>query len=577
MKKHSDNPDSALTSLIGLGNLSTRKSYYPELVTKLDELEAERNRYKWLFENAQHGIFQAQLDGGITRANPAIVAICGYHSENEFIERVEQLDSLLFCCADAYGEFRYSLAQYGKVFGFETLFLRGDGECVQVSINALLKDAESGKPTIEAFVQDITERKKTQDKLKRLNEELEERVSARTQELVSLNDKLWQEITEREQIQKELKVAKEAAEAANQSKDKYLAAASHDLLQPMNAARLLIAALRERELKEQDAHLVERIHLALENAEDLLTDLLDISKLDQNAVKPDISEFRISQLLRSMVGEFTPVAEDKDLELRAQYSSAVVRSDSRLLLRIIRNFLSNAIRYTETGRVLIGCRRRGDMLSIQIWDTGAGIPKDKQQEVFKEFQQLHNATAKDRQGVGLGLAIVERIANMLGHRLQVSSVDGRGSMFSVEVPIVDQPLLSPQVSGFELPAIDQLNGLVVMVIDNEDNILVSMEALLSQWGCRVLIADSLDEAIRCCADESLVPEVILADYHLDYDKLGTDAIQGLRKHFGLDIPAVMLTADRSTECRQQFREMGLPVLNKPVKPGKLRALLTHLL
>ena len=435
MKKHSDTPDQTVTNLIGLGNHSARKSYYPELVSKIDELEAEKNRYKWLFENAQHGIFQVLLDGGVLTANPAIVKICGYRDSEQFCEKVQQLESLLFCCADAYADFRYHLVQYGRVFGFETLFLRADGQCVHVSINALLKQSEGAAPTIEAFVQDITERKKTQDKLKRLNEELEERVASRTQELVSLNDKLWQEISEREQIQKELKVAKEVAEAANKSKDKYLAAASHDLLQPMNAARLLIAALRERALQEQDAHLVERVHLALENAEDLLTDLLDISKLDQNAVNPDISDFRIDQLISSMVGEFQPVAENKGLQLRGLRSSAMVRSDSRLLLRIIRNFISNAIRYTDQGRVLVGCRRQGDILSIQVWDTGTGIPEDKQSEIFKEFQQLECHTAKDRQGVGLGLAIVERIANMLEHPLRVRSVAGKGSVFSIEVPL----------------------------------------------------------------------------------------------------------------------------------------------
>lgn len=576
MKKHSDSSDQTVTSLIGLGNHSARKSYYPELVSKLDELEAEKNRYKWLFENALHGIFQAELDGGVISANTAIVKICGYPSSEIFCNKIAHLESLLFCCADAYADFRYSLVQYGKVFGFETLFLRSDGQCVHVSINALLKDSEGAKPTIEAFVQDITERKKTQDKLKQLNEELEERVASRTQELVSLNDKLWQEISEREQIQKELKVAKEAAEDANKSKDKYLAAASHDLLQPMNAARLLIAALRERELHEKDSHLVERVHLALENAEDLLTDLLDISKLDQNAVNPDISEFRIEQLLASMVGEFQPVAEDKGLLLRSHPCSVTIRSDSRLLLRIIRNFISNAIRYTDEGRVVVGCRRKGDVLSIQVWDTGTGIPEDKQKEVFKEFQQLECHTAKDRQGVGLGLAIVERIASMLSHELLVQSVHGKGSMFSVEVPIVDQPVSLPAMAPFELQLPDQLSDLVVMVIDNEENILASMSALLGQWGCYVLTASSASEAIEVCQKLSLVPEVMLADFHLDHDKLGTDAILSLRSHFELDIPAIMLTADRSSECRQMFRDLGFPVINKPVKPGKLRALLTHI-
>lgn len=576
MKKRCNNPNHTVESLIGLGNHSSRKNYHSELVAKVDELEREKNRYKWLFENALHGIFQAKLDDGIVSANPAMVRLCGYESENQFCRRVTQLDSLLFCCADAYSDFRYQLAQYGRVFNFETLFLKEDGQCVHVSISALSRDSDDKKPLIEGFVKDITARKKAQDRLKQLNVELEDRVAHRTQELVSLNGQLVQEISEREQIQKELKIAKDLAEDANKSKDKYLAAASHDLLQPMNAARLLIAALRERSLDDQDAHLVERVHLALENAEDLLTDLLDISKLDQNAVQPDIANFRIHQLLLSMVNEFQAVAENKNIELRLAGCSAAVTSDSRLLLRIIRNFISNAIRYTDEGRVLVGCRRMGSRLSIQVWDTGLGIPEEKQQLVFKEFQQLENKSAKDRQGVGLGLAIVERIANMLGHQLSVQSIPGKGSMFAVEVPLVERVVLEVPKQHFGQLINDQLANLVVLVIDNEENIQASMDALLSQWGCFVITASSLVEAIEKCTDEYIVPELILADYHLDFDLLGTDAIDGIREHFGLDIPALILTADRSSECRQLFESKGLSLINKPVKPGKLRALITHL-
>ncbi|WP_415881380.1 NahK/ErcS family hybrid sensor histidine kinase/response regulator [Neptuniibacter sp. QD34_54] len=576
MKKRFNDRNQTVENLIGLGNHSSRKNYHSELVAKIDELEREKNRYKRLFENALHGIFQAKLDEGVVSANPAMVQLCGYSSEAQFIGRITRLDSLLFCCADAYSDFRYQLAQYGRVFNFETLFLKEDGQCLHVSVSAISKDPDGNGPIIEGFVKDITARIKSQDRLKQLNEELEDRVLHRTQELVSLNDKLIQEISERKQIQEELKVAIDVAEEANKSKDKYLAAASHDLLQPMNAARLLIAALRERSLEAQDAHLVERVHLALENAEDLLTDLLDISKLDQNAVQPDVTDFRINQLLLSMVNEFQAVAENKSIHLKLVECSAAVTSDSRLLLRIIRNFISNAIRYTEKGRVIVGCRRKGALLSIQVWDTGLGIPEEKQQLVFKEFQQLENKSAKDRQGVGLGLAIVERIAKMLGHRLVVKSVPDKGSMFAVEVPLVEQISMELPQQPFSQFGSDQLSNLVVLVIDNEENIRASMEALLTQWGCFVVTAASLSEAIDKCTDEYIVPEFILADYHLDYDLLGTDAIDGLREHFSLDIPAVILTADRSSECRQLFESKGFSLINKPVKPGKLRALLTHL-
>lgn len=573
MKKRSE--QATFEDLIGLGNHSARKSYYAELVSKLEELETERNRYKWLFEHALHGIFQADVSGNMRTANPAIAKICGYESAAQIESEISHIDTQLFASEDDYDYVTHCLRTYGKVFGFETVFLRKNGEQVHVSLNVLLKQ-EGNAEIIEVFVQDITERRRTQDKLKRLNLDLEARVDERTRELVSLNDKLWREIAERELIQKELKVAKEVAEQANQSKDKYLAAASHDLLQPMNAARLLVSALRERNLADEDGHLVERVHLALENAEELLTDLLDISKLDQNAVQPDLGDYAVDALLRPLVSEFQAVAQQAGLTLRYVPSSLCVRTDSRLLIRIARNFISNAIRYTGSGGVLVGCRRRGNALRIEVWDTGIGIPEEKLSDVFREFHQLRQKKGV-RVGVGLGLAIVERIARMLDHPIDVRSRPGYGSMFAVELPLATgQAALRPGVALLA-PQLDQFDQAQVLVIDNEESILVSMTALLSQWGCDVLTASSEVEAISCCRDMGIVPDVILADYHLDEDKTGTDAIEAVRHMAGRQIPAVVITADRSDACRQLFRERKLPVLNKPVKPGKLRALLSHIL
>ena len=224
----------------------------------------------------------------------------------------------------------------------------------------------------------------------------------------------------------------------------------------------------------------------------------------------------------------------------------------------------------------MGCRRKPEGISIQIWDTGEGIPADKIEHIFQEFHQLDRDKGKDRQGVGLGLAIVDRIAKILEHPLTVHSIEGKGSVFAVEVPIAkrldnkwEKPSISQTVPDF-------VAGTSILVIDNEENILVSMYTLLQQWGCNVMIATTAKEAIRLCREDCFIPEIILADYHLDDNAIGTDAIKELRKEFNQEIPGVMLTADRSTECRQMFRSMGLPVLNKPVKPGKLRALITHL-
>ncbi|WP_417227992.1 NahK/ErcS family hybrid sensor histidine kinase/response regulator [Amphritea sp.] len=579
MKKRSEvsySPSDRLTveRLMGLGGQSARKSHYPELVAKIEELEAERNRYKLIFEHAQHGIFQARLNEGLITANPALARICGYTDPDQLCNRVDSFAGDLLFDADEYPLFLGKLQLHGKLFGYETQLKRQDGSAVDVSLNVLLKQDDRGD-LLEAFVADITERRKAQNKLKKLNEELEQRVDDRTEELVAVNDKLLSEISERNVIEQALKVARDAAEQANKSKDKYLAAASHDLLQPLNAARLLVSTLQERELAQDNNHLVERIHIALEGAEELLSDLLDISRLDQNAVQPDLISIPVDYLFRMLQVEFQPVAEQREIQLKVCGNRLNVQSDTRLLMRVLRNFLSNAFRYTPEGKVLLGARRRADRLEIQVWDTGPGIPDDRLDDIFREFQQIDHQYQTGRKGVGLGLAIVERIAGMLDHPIGVRSQLGQGTMFSVSVPIsgeVVEPILQPQ----QLPQHD-LSGRAILVIDNENDILVSMKALLEQWNCQVYVAIDANEAIDSYLSEGLMPELILADFHLNHDTTGVAAVAQVREFAGAAIPAAMITADRSPEGRKLFRAHGLPVLNKPVKAGKLRALVSHLL
>ena len=409
----------------------------------------------------------------------------------------------------------------------------------------------------------------------RLNDELEQRVAARTDELLEANLNLQQQIAQREQIEQDLRDARDAAQAANRSKDKYLAAASHDLLQPLNAARLLIATLRERQLPDVEQVLVERTHQALEGAEDLLTDLLDISRLDQAAVKPDVALYRLDEVFAPLVSEFQSVAQAAGLNLRVHTGGYAVSTDLRLLTRILRNFLSNACRYTDEGCVLLGARRRGDYLRLEVWDTGRGIAADRLEAIFLEFNQLDVGRAADRKGVGLGLAIVERIAEILGYPIAVRSWPGRGSMFSIEVPLSDEmPLPISQLPVLPTTG-NPLPGRRLLVIDNEVSILDSMQALLSQWGCEVLTAT--DQAGALLALQGRAPELILADYHLDHGVVGCSVVKHLREHFGCKIPAVIITADRTDQCRRALRRLEAPLLNKPVKPGKLRAVLSQLL
>ncbi|WP_028634282.1 PAS domain-containing hybrid sensor histidine kinase/response regulator [Pseudomonas parafulva] len=574
MARPSEEQQRALAGLLGLGDHSARKSHYPELAARLDELEAERNRYKWLFENAVHGIFQASLEDGMRAANPALARMLGYDDPQAVLVSLKDLAANLFVGgAQELQAITATLAREHSLHGYETRLRRRDGSPVDVLMNLLLKPGQQA--LVEGFVADITERKLAQQHLQQLNDQLEQRVAARTDELLEANRNLQQQIAERKQIARALRDARDAAQTANRSKDKYLAAASHDLLQPLNAARLLISTLRERQLPQAEQVLVERTHQALEGAEDLLTDLLDISRLDQAAVKPDIAVYHLQALFAPLVSEFRSVADAAGIALRARFGQHAVSTDLRLMTRILRNLLSNAFRYTAEGRVLLGARRRGRYLRLEVWDTGRGIAEDRLGAIFLEFNQLDVGRAADRKGVGLGLAIVERIAKILGHSVQVRSWPGRGSVFSIEVPLADALPVEVRPCQVLPMAGDPLPGRRLLVLDNEASILQSMGALLGQWGCEVVTAT--DQQAALLALQGQAPELILADYHLDHGVLGCDVACRLRAHFAQHIPTVVITADRSDPCRRALQALGMPILNKPVKPGKLRAVLSQLL
>lgn len=574
MARPSDEQQRALAGLLGLGNHSARKSHYPELAARLEDLETERNRYKWLFEHAVHGIFQASLQAGMRAANPALARMLGYQDPQEVLFSLADLAGNLFVGGAgelaAIGE---QLQNQRSLLGYETQLRRKDGSSIDVLMNLLLKPDQDG--LVEGFVADITERKLAQQHLEQLNDQLEQRVAARTDELLEANRNLQQQIARRERIECDLREARDAAEAANRSKDKYLAAASHDLLQPLNAARLLISTLRERSLPAPEQLLVERTHQALEGAEDLLTDLLDISRLDQAAVKPDLATYRLDEMLAPLVSEFQSVAEAAGLGLRVRFGDFALFTDLRLMTRILRNLLSNACRYTERGSILLAARRRGDQLRLEVWDTGRGIAADRLESIFLEFNQLDVGRAADRKGVGLGLAIVERIAKILGYRVQVASRPGHGSRFSIEVPLAARVPLPLSQQAPQPGTGNPLPGRRLLVLDNELSILESMAALLGQWGCEVLTAT--DQAAALEALQGRAPELILADFHLDHGVTGCQVVRRLREHFQQPLPAVIITADRSDQCRRALQQLGAPLLNKPVKPGKLRAVLSQLL
>lgn len=583
MKKRSDVPDDGPDSgygigdLLGLGSQSVRKNYYPALQERIEELEQERNRYKWLFENALHGIFQANLRGGFLACNPAMARICGYGSAEALTQRVIRLREQLFCSASEFDAIRQELLNEGSLSARETRFQRADHKPVHVAVT-LLRRPDLGPEVVEAFVADITERVLARQKLEQLNATLERRVEERTEALQNANVGLRYQIEEREKVERELVVAMEAAKEANRGKDKYLAAASHDLLQPLNAARLMVSALQESKLPEQETRMVHQVHRALEGAEDLLADLLDISKLDQQAMKPDLGYTDVAALAQSLAEEFEAVAANEGLAFRIRTIPVVVKTDQRMLTRILRNLLSNAFRYTRKGGVVMALRARGDQLRIEVWDTGVGIEEDKLREIFTEFHQLLPQGTGGRQGVGLGLAIVERMVRILGYDIDVSSRPGRGSRFVLTLP------MEPSQALHELPRAgtrqgfsDGFDGISILVIDNEPAVLESMRILLERWGCEVLIAGSKVQALEVLEHTGQIPAIMLADYHLNNELTGYDAIHGVRRYLGLDIPAAIITADRSDDTRKLLRAQYLPILNKPVKPNRLRALMTSLL
>lgn len=423
---------------------------------------------------------------------------------------------------------------------------------------------------------DISEQRAAERALRESHETLERRVAERTAALTQLNQQLSQEIAERRAIEDALRAAKTDAERANLSKTKFLAAASHDLLQPLHAARLYSSALLEKRLSPVNKAIARSIDRALGSVHSLLNALLDISKLDAGAVAAERTVFPVESLLGELASEYGSVAAACGLRFRYVGSSASIVSDPRLLQRIVRNFLSNAIRYTRQGQVMLGCRRHGSNLQISVWDTGLGIPADKLGIIFEEFRQIDVGNALEgERGLGLGLAIVERVARILDHPIQVRSQPGRGSVFSVVVPLAAGPGVRVRSAA---PVVRELAAHPrVLVVDDDSEICQAMKTLLGGWSCHVVTACSAAEAVQRLTGEEIRPDLIIADYHLGGVTTGLEALDMMEKALTRKVPSLLITADRSAELQQAVAVRGFPLLNKPVKPAQLRALMTHLL
>jgi CheY-like chemotaxis protein/two-component sensor histidine kinase len=407
------------------------------------------------------------------------------------------------------------------------------------------------------------------DTLRKSEKELERKVVERTEALAQKNDALNNALSQ-------LTTQKEVAESANLAKSRFLAAASHDLRQPMHTISLLVGLLRDQ-MRHPDAHhIVGKIHASVQAMGSMFDSLLDISKFDAGVVTPHMQTFAIASLLDRLAATYEAQAHEKKLTLKIVPSSVQVTSDPVLLERILGNLVSNAIRYTEQGGVLVGCRRRGGNLAVQVWDTGIGIDESQHDNIFEEFFQLSNPERDRSKGLGLGLSIAKRSAALLGHELTVCSIPGKGSVFSIALPISaannGSDALAPST---EVPSDLLARAFVVVVDDNTEN-RESTEALLQHWGCHVVSAASAEDALTALHNHLRTPDLIISDYRLRDGHDGVTAIRQIRQCAEYDIPAIIVTGDMTIHD-EQMREESIGLLHKPVNALQLQRLAEELL
>jgi signal transduction histidine kinase len=375
----------------------------------------------------------------------------------------------------------------------------------------------------------------------------------------------------------ELRLKKDEAEKANLAKTRFLAAASHDLRQPIHALRLFAESLREEVPEETRAgQLLQRIQRSIDTTSTMFDALLDVSKLDAGVIQATPCEFPIQTLLSGLQEMYTPVALSKGLRFSVVRSRAWVRSDPVLLERLLQNLVSNAMKYTIDGGVLVGCRRRGGTIRVEVWDTGSGIAPEHHDQIFQEFFQVGRPRAAGAQGLGLGLAIVQRIAGLLDHPLQVRSQLERGSMFAIELPgaapssvVPAPPLPLATEAGFV--------GTVVALVDDEVEILDAMRELLQRWGCTLIAARSESELLRRLEASAITPDLLICDYRLGPGANGFSVVENMRHTIGRDVPALIITGDVAGEHLQEAQSRGYELLHKPVAPAKLRQIMRVLL
>ncbi|MDS9466990.1 hybrid sensor histidine kinase/response regulator [Paracoccus sp. MBLB3053] len=394
---------------------------------------------------------------------------------------------------------------------------------------------------------------------------LEREVQVRTREL----EQAMADLSERN---RELAVARALAEEANRSKTRFLRAASHDLLQPLSAAKLFLSALQDTQMDDLQAELAQRLSGAFESVEELMHAVLDISRLDSQRIEFQRKPVDLGELFRRLAAEYTPMAEAKGLALRFAPTSAVVESDPTFLRRIAQNLVSNAIKYTDAGGVLVGVRKRGGRAWLEIMDTGIGIAAPDRARIFDEFHRISREGGAP--GMGLGLSIVRRACAKLGHPIAMDSEPGRGTVFRVSLPLVGSE--SQSHGAVAAPDGPSLRGRVALVVENDHAMRRAYQLILrDRLGMVARVSGGTSEALAMMGDEP--PDVVIADYNLDHTDTGLDAIRALRSAAGQAIPAIIVSARRDPEMVRASVAMGVPVLEKPVRPEDLQVVLQRML
>ncbi len=429
-----------------------------------------------------------------------------------------------------------------------------DGRLIEVQGNPM-----PGGGFVMSFA-DITAFMHTENALKLANESLEARVVERTHALLLLNARLT--------------IATEKAEFASYSKSRFLAAVSHDLMQPLNAARLFASSLTEMAKDEEVQKISHHIESALGAAEHLISDLLDISRLESGKMKPNISHFALDDIFSALAAEFGMIANEQGINFKVQHTKLYIRSDKPLLRRVLQNFLTNAFRYNPKGKVLLGARRFKDTCRIEVWDDGPGIEQSKQQDIFDEFTRIERKDAESGLGLGLGLAIARGISRLLDQALSLRSWPNQATVFAIEVPRVsaEQCVFRDEKSIQGATSNPAFLAVKVLCIDNEKSILVGMQTLLSHWGCEVYLAENLAE-VEQHLTQGLSPDVIVSDYHLSDGFTGLDVLDKCQALLAKTFIGGVITADRSPHTRELIKARGYAYIVKPVKPLKLRMLL----